>query len=290
MPIGQNFYADQPYQDLQNLSRMQSAQALGYGDRAARYADPFMDQRGQYQNQLKTLMENPGEFGSSPVYEFAYNKGLDALNRRAAAQGRLKSGNYLAELMDYGKKSVSELYFPQANLLSNLAMSGSSPASAGLSYARGADRSQDYESIAALSRARGQTQGRNTPPQMTAPVNNLPVAGYGGGSYSGGSNGGYGLPSGGYYADGGSLGGMPSGYGYVQSSDGGYTSFYPGGSSYYDYNPDAGLDMGGYSGDYYQDYGVSGGYDSSPGLYSYGGGGDYWTGNLDYDADFGSYE
>jgi hypothetical protein len=259
-----NFYEDQPYTDIANLSRRQSANALSFGDQAAKYADPFMGERPQYQNQLKQLMTNPGEFGSSPVYEFAYNKGLDAINRRAAAQGRLKSGNYLAELMDYGKKSVSELYYPQANLLSNLAMSGSSPSSAGRSYAYGTERAQDYESLAQAAKSRGQinpqmnqnqtpwwAQSQRATNETNAPglTNMMPAS--------------YGLPSGGYDYS-----------GYTQP---GYTQ--PGGMFGGDYgagNLDYGADFdSAYGGDY-------GGYGGG-----YGGGDDYWTGNLDYSADFG---
>jgi hypothetical protein len=152
MAIGQNFYEDQPLQDISNLSRLQSAQALGYGDQAARYADPFMAERGKYQKKLSDLMENPGSFSSSPAYQFAYDQGLEALNRK----GNVRSGSKMAALTKYGQGMAGQQYFNQAKLLSDLAMSGSSPASAGLSYARGTERSQDYNQLSAAAKAAGQ--------------------------------------------------------------------------------------------------------------------------------------
>lgn len=157
---GQNFYADQDLRDISNLSRMQSGQALTYGDQAAAYADPFRNERPLYQNKLRALVENPGSIESSPYYKFAYDQGLNALQRK----GDVRSGNKLAALMRYGQDYASQAYFPQAQMLSNLAISGSSPASAGLSYARGAERSQDYQQMAAASKA-----AANRAPVQAAP-------------------------------------------------------------------------------------------------------------------------
>lgn len=160
MAIGQDFYPDAGMDEISNLSRHQSAQALGYGDQAARYADPFMGERAGYQNQLRNLMANPGSFASSPYYQFAYDQGLNALQRK----GGVRSGNKLAALVRYGQGMAGQEYFKQANLLSNLAMGGSSPAAAGLAYARGTERSQDYNQLSAAARTAGKQGGASVAP------------------------------------------------------------------------------------------------------------------------------
>lgn len=283
MAIGQNFYADQPEQDFANLSRLQSSQALGYGDQAARYADPFMDQRKQYQNQLSNLMANPGSFASSPTYQFAFNQGLEALNRRSAASGKTGSGNYLADLMKYGQGMASQQFFPQANLLAGLAQGGSSPAAAGLAFARGGDRSQDYAQMAQAARSAGQKQGQPQGQPQGGGMNYMRgfdesmKSAFPGSGYSGG---GTGLPSGGAMPYGGGMGGYtPSegaGTGYM-TSDYGQTNFGGGGM---DYQP---FDAGGY-GSF-----AGGGGDFSIPDYNYGdmGGGDYIGG---YEGGYGGEE
>lgn len=116
---------------------------------AAGLADPFASQRGQYQTQLNTLTQNPGSFASSPYYQFAYDQGLNAVNRTAAAAGNLNSGNRLAALTKYGQGMAGQGYFQQANLLSNLAgVNAGSPAAAAQAYQGGVNRQQDQQSAA----------------------------------------------------------------------------------------------------------------------------------------------
>ena len=270
MAIGQNFYADQPEQDFANLSRLQSSQALGYGDQAARYADPFMDQRKQYQNQLSNLMANPGSFASSPTYQFAFNQGLEALNRRSAASGKTGSGNYLADLMKYGQGMASQQFFPQANLLAQLAQGGSSPAAAGLSYARGADRSQDYAQLSQMAKSAGQNKGQpqNNGQSWLDRTSAEHLSRQGGGT---------GLPSGGAMPYGGGMQGGMSGQ--VDPWSAGYTPSAGAGQGYMlGNNMDAGF--GGGNTDF---YGFGGG-DMGGGSFA-GGGGDYSI--PDYSGDFG---
>jgi len=182
MAIGQDFYQNQGLTDIENLARSQSRQSLSYGDQAARYADPFMGERGKYQKQLSDLLANPGSFSSSPVYKFAYDQGLEALNRK----GSLRSGNKLAELERYGQGLAGQQYYNQAKLLSDLAVSGSSPTAAGVSYERGVGRSQDQAQLAAA--ARNLASKNNQPQQpsyMPAGGSTLPTGGASGG-YGGG--------------------------------------------------------------------------------------------------------
>ena len=186
MAIGQNFYGDEGLTDIEDLSRRQGKQSLIYGDQAARYADPFMGERGKYQKQLSDLLTNPGSFASSPVYKFAYDQGLEALNRK----GSLRSGNKLAALQKYGEDMASQMYFPQAKLLSDLAVGGSSPGAAGLAYARGTERSQDQAQMSAAARAAG-----SSPTYKTAGTSSLPW--YMSSSLWGSPSGGSKLPTGG---------------------------------------------------------------------------------------------
>ena len=195
MAIGQDFYQNQGLTDIENLARSQSRQSLSYGDQAARYADPFMGERGKYQKQLSDLLANPGSFGSSPAYQFAYNQGLEALNRK----GSLRSGNKMAELERYGQGLAGQQYFNQAKLLSDLAVSGSSPTAAGVSYERGVGRSQDQAQLAAAARNLGSKNNQSQQPSyMPAGGSALPTGGSSGGGSGGGSRGGYSNP---YYSE-----------------------------------------------------------------------------------------
>jgi len=225
MAIGQDFYQNQGLTDIENLARSQSRQSLSYGDQAARYADPFMGERGKYQKQLSDLLANPGSFSSSPVYKFAYDQGLEAINRK----GSLRSGNKLAELERYGQGMAGQQYFNQAKLLSDLAVSGSSPTAAGVSYERGVGRSQDQAQLAAAARNLASKNNQPQQQQYQQPQSTLPTGGA-----SGGYGGGYSQPSysseyiGQYFPT------SQSGTGYVSSDYGTYNfGSQMGGDSYY---------------------------------------------------------
>lgn len=148
---------DNSLSNISNLSNAQSQQSLLYGQQAAQYADPFMNERGFYQNQLKNVVSNPGSLTSSPYYQFAYDQGLNALQRK----GLVNSGNKLAQLMQYGQGLASQAYGQQVGLLTPLAMGGSSPGAAGLAYAQGVGRSQDQAQIGAAARGAGQSSAAN---------------------------------------------------------------------------------------------------------------------------------
>lgn len=286
---GSDFYG--PEDTFAKLSLSQSAASPGIGYEAARLADPFANERKQYQNKLSTLVSDPGSFSSSPFYKFAYDQGLNALQRK----GSVRSGNKLAALMKYGQDAASQLYFPQANLLSTLSgATTGSPAAAGLSVSGAFNRSQDQAQIAAAQRAGGGALsggggGFGYVPNSTNPAlaahyasigaynsANAPLPGSV--NYGGGSGGGYGTygggPVGGSYYSGASLpysaGGVgPSsaaGTGYVSSDYGTYDFGSPAyGDSYY--TPNYGGYDSGYGGGY--DYGGGGAYDYyDPGYYS----------------------
>lgn len=254
MALGQvsDFYG--PAAGFSDLSRQQSNQSISVGNTAARMADPFMDERPQYQNALSKLVSDPGSFSSSPFYKFAYDEGLNALQRK----GGVRSGNKLAELMRYGQDRASQSYFPQAQLLGNLAMSGSNPGAGALAMVGGYNRGQDQRAMSAASGAYG-AGGKGGASQTPWWMDNsryatqdaerlanygTPMPNYGGyGGYSGGY-GGYSAPS---YDYGSSL---PSG-GYSQDPR-------MVGQSWMDYGMG---DYGGYGGGGYDDYSGMSGYD-----------------------------
>lgn len=147
---------------LASMYNSQANQSINTGNAVAKLADPFMNEREGYQNQLRTLMSNPGEFSSSPFYKFAYDQGLNALQRK----GNVRSGNKLAELVKYGQGMASQAYFPQANLLATLSgATTGSPAAAGLAVSGAFNRSQDQKSLGKYSELSGgqMTAGNTTP-------------------------------------------------------------------------------------------------------------------------------
>lgn len=161
---GNTVGGDPGLKDIANLSQLQSLQYPQYGEQAAKYADPFMSQRGQYQKQLSDLLANPGSLTSSPAYQFMYNQGLNALQRK----GNVNSGAKLAALQNYGQQAASQFYFPQAQLLSNLAMSGSNPGAAANSYIWGATGGMQNAQNAAAARA------ANSPVSSPSSTNQTP--------------------------------------------------------------------------------------------------------------------
>lgn len=291
-----DFYGPQDTfaRQLQN----QSAASPGIGYEAARLADPFGNERKQYQNQLSTLMTNPGSFESSPFYKFAYDQGLESIQRK----GNVRSGNKLAQLMKYGQGMASQHYFPQANLLSTLSgATTGSPAAAGLAVSGAFERSQNLANLASANKAAGQNPMGGASPMGGGAFNTLNDAvsrhyqqlGYGsGGAGVGGSTGYSGAPAGGYgggfagssYYSGSAVPLSNAGTGYMSSDYGTYNfgSSAPGDSyytpnystpSYSDYSsnsydPYAGYDYGSYDPYGYSDYGYSD--------YGYGGGWDDW--------------
>lgn len=257
--------------DFSSLTDRQANQSVSVGNVGARLADPFMNERPQYQNALSKLVSDPGSFSSSPFYKFAYDEGLNALSRK----GNVRSGNKLAALMQYGQDRASQSYFPQAQLLAGLATQGSSPTAAAMSTVGGYNRSQDQRQIAAAQGA--PRAGSGTVPFWNDPNtfatqdaerarlygspnasgSSLPSGGYGG--YSG-----YGQPSySGYGPSSGGTGYVSSDYGtYNFGSPAGGDSFYtPSYGGYNDYAPT--YDYSGYGG--YEDAGYGGDYND----YSY---------------------
>lgn len=90
-------------------------------------SNPFGEERKQYAEQLKVLMNNPNAVTELPGYKFQMEQGTDAITRSGAASGFLGSGNLAAELTKYGQGLASSFYDRQVNLLSSLAGAGAVP-------------------------------------------------------------------------------------------------------------------------------------------------------------------
>lgn len=99
---------------------------------AASVADPWANQRSQYQTALNQLMQG-GEsaIAADPSFQARMKSGQDALARSAAAKGFLGSGNILQEITKYGQELASQEYGNQFSRLSQLAgVDKSSPTAA----------------------------------------------------------------------------------------------------------------------------------------------------------------
>ncbi len=90
---------------------------------AAMMSDPFGPQRPQYQQMLAALMRDPSSITTRP----GYNAGLQAVERRGAAQGWNGSGNMMAALANYG----GQFYNDEVSRLMTLAGANIAPGNAG---------------------------------------------------------------------------------------------------------------------------------------------------------------
>ena len=106
------------------VSAWQRNKDVGQTDRA--YSDardlilnPSPDQQ-KYRGQLSELMSNPGSMSTSPLYQSMVDQGMNMVNRTAAANGQLGSGNRLADLMKKGQETAAQYYFPQQQALAGL--------------------------------------------------------------------------------------------------------------------------------------------------------------------------
>lgn len=126
----------------------------GSSGQAASAADPFAAQRGQYQNQLSSLMNNPQSAIQNPAYQAEYAQGLSAANAGSAASGMLNSGNRLLALQNYGQNAEASAYQQQFNNLSVLSgATQGSPGTAGNIMQN--QNTQNQQAIGTLSGAIG---------------------------------------------------------------------------------------------------------------------------------------
>lgn len=101
----------------------QAEQLKRAAEKAAAAADPFRDQRAQYQARLSALMADPSSITSTPGYE----AGNQAVQRSMAAQGYNGSGNMMAALQKYG----GDFYDKEVARLAGLSGAGINPGTGG---------------------------------------------------------------------------------------------------------------------------------------------------------------
>lgn len=107
------------------------AKLLGYGDE---YAGKFEDLAGGYDryvetggaanDQLMRLIQDPSSVRGLPGYQFANEEGIKALDRSAAARGRLNSGRQDKDLMRFGTGLADQTYGNQLARLMGLSQQG----------------------------------------------------------------------------------------------------------------------------------------------------------------------
>jgi hypothetical protein len=91
---------------------------------------PWMQAGQSALTQMQAL--NSGDFSSfkeSPDYQFAFDQGLQGLDRSAAARGSLYSGGHSADLMKFGQGLASQNYNQFYNRLAGLSGTGQTTAS-----------------------------------------------------------------------------------------------------------------------------------------------------------------
>jgi len=87
--------------------------------------DPFGRKNRQlYQRRLNELTKDPEAIFSNPAFVAAQERGLDAVERKMAAQGFLGSGNEATALMDYSMGSALDWLTNQERFLAELAGAG----------------------------------------------------------------------------------------------------------------------------------------------------------------------
>lgn len=106
-------------------------------------ADPFRQQRPQYQEQLLHLLKDPGSFKFDPGQQFALDTGLDAVARKGNAMfGTTRAGNTAVELDKFGTGFANQAYNDRIKQLMEMAGvgAGSPGAAASLLYQGRKDR------------------------------------------------------------------------------------------------------------------------------------------------------
>ena len=99
---------------------------------AAAAADPFASQRGQYQDMLSKLINNPSSITSDPGYQFGLTQSQNAVEGSAAANGMVNSGNVLNALSTNAQGYASQQLTNKELLLAQLSGANvGSPGTAG---------------------------------------------------------------------------------------------------------------------------------------------------------------
>ncbi len=87
--------------------------------------DPFGSQRGQYQQQLQKLMQDPNSVTGLPGYQFGLDQGRTAIERAGAAGG--SGGNEAIALAQYTPQYAQQFYNNEIQRLMQLSGAGIGP-------------------------------------------------------------------------------------------------------------------------------------------------------------------
>lgn len=100
--------------------------------RAAYAADPFAQQRPQYQQMLQKLMTDPGSFSQTPQSIATTKEGMDQMQAQMAQRGIAGSGAEKAALTKYATTAAGQDYNNQmARLMTLSGATGGAPGTAG---------------------------------------------------------------------------------------------------------------------------------------------------------------
>ena len=102
-------------EDAANSAAASQAQSLAFQrEMYEQNREDMAPWRDTGENALNRLWQKakrgPGEFQASPGYQFAFDEGLQALDRSAAARGRLNSGAQDKALTRYGQGMANQEY------------------------------------------------------------------------------------------------------------------------------------------------------------------------------------
>lgn len=185
-------------------------QAQGIAD----VADPFRQQRPQYQTELHDLLTDPNSFKMDAGTQFAVDQGTAAIQRAANAQGVSRGGSVVADIGDFVTGTANQAYNTRIQQLLTLsgATTGSPAAAAGAIAAGNANRNQDI--AGGLNGINGLLQtlfGTSSTSGIAGPAISAITRWLGGGSGVGGNDGsgGFQIPGGisGLFAPGAANGG-----------------------------------------------------------------------------------
>ncbi len=110
--------------------------------RGLRASDRVREEQDYYNQLLKNLLTNPREILNDPGYDFAFDQGIQAVERSNAARGFTGSGNAAIDLQRYGQSFASSFLKQREDLLASLSgLQASESPSAGINAATAANSS-----------------------------------------------------------------------------------------------------------------------------------------------------
>ena len=141
---------------------------------AARLSDPFRDQRGFYQDQLKQSYTDPNYFANNPVFKGMRDTAINDTTRSLAAQGYNMSGNMASELSQRLQQTGMNFALPFQQATGQFAGAGISPGYAGFLQQQGMNQATQagMSSLGALGVAGQQIFGNGAGTMPKPPVFN----------------------------------------------------------------------------------------------------------------------